>query len=80
MPEVNVRLGNAEVDCLWRSRRLIVELDGYAFHRGHVSFERDHGRDFEHHEARFRVVRITHRMLVNESPRIVSFLRDYFNQ
>jgi hypothetical protein len=33
-PEVNVRVGLYEVDFLWREQRLIVEADGYRFHRG----------------------------------------------
>jgi hypothetical protein len=32
-PEVNVRIGGYEVDLLWRRARLVVEVDGYVFHR-----------------------------------------------
>jgi very-short-patch-repair endonuclease len=31
-PEVNVRLHGYEVDLLWRDARLVVELDGSAYH------------------------------------------------
>jgi hypothetical protein len=40
MPEVNVRVGKFEVDFLWRQRRLIVETDGYRFHRGSAAVPR----------------------------------------
>ena len=30
---------------LWREQRLIVEVDGWEFHRGRVKFEHDHARD-----------------------------------
>ncbi|MQA73153.1 MAG: hypothetical protein GEU88_02175 [Solirubrobacterales bacterium] len=33
-PEVNVRVDLFTVDFLWRPQRLIVELDGYAYHGG----------------------------------------------
>lgn len=34
MPEVNVRIGRHLVDFLWREQRLVVETDGYRYHRG----------------------------------------------
>lgn len=34
-----------KVDFLWRRERVVVECDGYRFHRGRVAFERDHRRD-----------------------------------
>lgn len=45
VPEVNVRVGRYEVDFLWRDARLIVETDGYLYHRGATAFENDHDRD-----------------------------------
>ena len=44
-PEVNVRVGSYEVDFLWRAERLVVETDGYKYHRGAQAFEDDHQRD-----------------------------------
>ena len=40
-PEVNVRLGPWQVDFLWRDRKLVVETDGYQYHRGRAAFEND---------------------------------------
>jgi very-short-patch-repair endonuclease len=65
-PEVNVMLGPFEVDFLWRSERVVVEIDGYAFHRGRLAFERDHRRDAELHDAGFHVIRVTWKQLTSE--------------
>jgi hypothetical protein len=40
-PRTNVRLRDHEVDFLWPDHRLVVEVDGYAFHSHRGSFERD---------------------------------------
>jgi very-short-patch-repair endonuclease len=69
-PLVNVKLAGHEVDFLWREERLAVEVDGYAFHSGRGSFERDHRRDLELRAAGFAVMRVTWRQLV-EQPEFV---------
>jgi hypothetical protein len=38
-PETNVRVVGHEVDLLWRAERLVVEVDGYAFHSSRGAFE-----------------------------------------
>jgi very-short-patch-repair endonuclease len=45
LPLFNVRVEGFLVDCFWPSARLIVELDGYDFHRTRTAFERDRRRD-----------------------------------
>jgi very-short-patch-repair endonuclease len=65
-PEVNVRVGNYTADFVWRREKLIVELDGYAYHRGRGAFERDHGRDAEHQRMGFLVIRVTALQLARE--------------
>jgi predicted transcriptional regulator of viral defense system len=62
-PAVNVRLAGFEVDMLWQRQRLVVELDGHAFHHSRSAFERDRIRDAALQLAGYRVVRITHRRL-----------------
>jgi hypothetical protein len=40
-PELNVIVEGYEVDALWRSEKVIVELDGWSFHRSRRAFEED---------------------------------------
>ena len=77
-PEWNVRLdlGDAvlEVDCLWRDKNLVVELDGYGYHAGLDAFERDRLRDRLLHLAGFLPIRITWRAL-RDDPDLAAELR-----
>lgn len=74
-PEVNARVGPFVVDFLWRSQRLVVETDGYRFHRGRLAFESDRARDVELKLLGHAVVRFTHRQLVDEPSRVARTLR-----
>ncbi|MGH7471917.1 MAG: DUF559 domain-containing protein, partial [Longimicrobiales bacterium] len=58
-PSTNVRVGQSEVDCLWRSEKVVVEVDGYAFHSGKRAFERDRERDAGLVARGYVVLRIT---------------------
>ncbi|MFN8159687.1 MAG: hypothetical protein U0R52_01395 [Solirubrobacterales bacterium] len=42
---------------------MVVETDGYRYHRGRQAFEDDRARDLEPSLAGFRVVRLTHRQV-----------------
>ena len=70
-PEANVLVAGFEVDALWREQRLVVELDGFEFHRTRAAFERDRARDAALQLAGYRVLRITWRRLRDE-PREVA--------
>jgi hypothetical protein len=59
-PELNVMVEGYEVDALWRDKKLIVELDSYAFHRHLRAFEDDRRRDAKLQLAGYMVLRITH--------------------
>jgi very-short-patch-repair endonuclease len=58
-PEVNVRIGAVTVDFLWRERRLVVETDGYRYHRGETAFEQDHARDLRLRALGYDVMRLS---------------------
>jgi len=66
-PDVNVTVHGLEVDFLWRQQRLVVEIDGYAFHSDRQAFERDRRRDAELAAHGYRVIRVTWRQLVDEA-------------
>jgi very-short-patch-repair endonuclease len=59
LPETNVKLGRFEADFLWRRERLVVEVDGYPFHRGPAAYNRDHDKDLAFREAGLDVLRFT---------------------
>ena len=73
-PETNVRLNGYEVDLLWREQRLVVEVDGYAFHSSHRSFERDRRRDRDLQAQGYRVLRITWRELTDTPEALIAEL------
>jgi very-short-patch-repair endonuclease len=58
-PQVNTRIEGIEVDFVWRAERLIVEVDGYAYHRSPTSFETDRERDATLVATGWRVLRFT---------------------
>jgi len=58
-PELNVSVLGHEVDFLWRSARVVAEVDGYAFHALARSFAADRRRDAELTAAGYRVLRFT---------------------
>jgi very-short-patch-repair endonuclease len=70
-PEANVRIGRFTVDFLWRPQRLVVEVDGWAAHRGRQAFEDDHQRDLELHARGLRVLRFTARQ-IQRDPAVVA--------
>jgi hypothetical protein len=76
MPEVNVPMMLAgrwiECDCVWRDRRVIVELDGRAAHDTARAFESDRARDRMVMALGWRVVRVTWRQLHHE-PQAVAY-------
>jgi very-short-patch-repair endonuclease len=71
-PEVNVKLGNWEVDFLWCSQRLVVETDYWGYHRGSVAFEDDHARELDLRAAGYAVLRFTDRQLEGEVERVAA--------
>lgn len=70
-PEVNVPVLGFEADFVWNERRVIVEVDGYEFHRGKESFENDAWRSNRLRSEGWTLLRFTWRML-NRDPAEVS--------
>jgi very-short-patch-repair endonuclease len=60
-----------EADAVWHDARLIVELDGFAYHRTAAAFERDRQRDRAAVAAGWRVIRITWRQLADDPEGVV---------
>lgn len=75
LPEVNSKVGPLEVDFLWRELKLIVETDGYRFHRGPVAFEGDRVRDAKLRLAGFEVLRFSHQQVFGDPASVIEVLR-----
>jgi very-short-patch-repair endonuclease len=73
-PALNARVAGYEVDFLWRAERLVVEVDGFAFHSSASAFERDRRRDAALTAAGFRVLRVTWRQIVKEPESLIATL------
>jgi very-short-patch-repair endonuclease len=65
-PRVNAVTHGFEVDMLWPEHRLVVEVDGFAYHSSPRAFERDRTRDAVLTTAGLRVMRFTWRQIVRQ--------------
>jgi len=74
VPEVNVAVLGYEVDFLWRAEKLVVEVDGRAFHSSEGAFERDRRRDRHFAAHGHQVLRVTWRQITREPERLVGEL------
>lgn len=70
-PEVNVRVDRFLVDFLWRTQRLIIEVDRWDAHRTRSAFEMDRARDTRLKLIGYEVLRFTWRQ-VDREPRLVA--------
>ena len=66
VPMTNRLLNGYQVDAVWPDHRLVVEIDGYDFHRGRRAFKTDRKRDAAHVAAGYRVIRFTADQLEHE--------------
>lgn len=74
-PAVNVRVGRYLVDFLWQDERLIVETDGYRYHRGRVAFQDDRARDVDLRVRGFQVIRLSEKQVAEEARRVAEVVR-----
>ncbi len=74
-PMTNVSILGNEVDAYWPPQHLVVEMDSWEFHHHRAAFEHDRARDAAMQTAGYRVIRLTHRQLETEAPRIATQLR-----
>jgi very-short-patch-repair endonuclease len=75
-PRVNVTVGPHLVDFLWEERGLVVETDGYRYHRGRAAFEDDRDRDLRLRSLGYDVLRFSYAQVTREPQRVVSAVRD----
>ena len=75
LPEVNARLGRYTVDFLWRSERLVVEVDSWGAHGGRVAYAEDRERDLWLKFNGFEVVRFTYERVRDEPAAVAAAVR-----
>jgi hypothetical protein len=75
LPELNAVAEGMKVDALWRSDRLIVELDGAAAHGSIARMRIDRARDLDLRESGYRVLRYSAEQVRHEAERLVAELK-----
>lgn len=74
-PQCNVLVGGFLVDCWWPQQRLVVEVDGYGYHKSRSQFEENRLRDTKLQLAGVRVLRVTQPRIENSPAELLSDLR-----
>jgi very-short-patch-repair endonuclease len=72
---MNVIVEGELVDALWRDQKLVVEVDGYGYHRSREQFEADRRRDAKLQVAGYRVIRLTQHRIDTEPSAVAAQLR-----
>jgi hypothetical protein len=80
LPEVNVVVEGVRVDALWRSARVVVELDGRDGHAAPAQLERDRRRDLLLRGAGYTVLRYTWSQIQFDAAAVASDLRQALRQ
>jgi very-short-patch-repair endonuclease len=73
-PRLNVGVAGYEVDFCWPEQRLVVEVDGRAFHTGYREFQRDRTRGAALAAVGYRVMRVTWADISDHPARTISKL------
>ena len=74
-PRVNARVAGLRVDFHWPAAKLVVETDGWTYHRTRGAFERDRERDATLAARGVRVLRFTRRQIRTDPQSVVRALR-----
>lgn len=74
-PQMNVIVEGELVDAVWRDQKLVVEIDGYGYHRSRQQFEADRRRDAKLQVAGYRVIRLTQERIDHEPWAVAAQLR-----
>jgi very-short-patch-repair endonuclease len=74
LPLVNHHVNGIEADFHWPEPRLILEVDGYEFHKDRPQFEEDRRRELIHAAAGWQVVRASARQVMREPDLVLAAL------
>ncbi len=73
-PKVNVLAAGREVDFLWDSEKVILEVDGWKFHGHRRAFEDDRKKDMILSDAGYHVIRVTWRQFTGEPLALIAHI------
>ena len=74
-PLVNHHLNGFETDFHWPEHRLVVEVDGYEFHKEREQFEEDRRRGMIHAAAGYTVIRVSASQVMHTPDLVVAAVR-----
>lgn len=74
-PLLNASVAGDEVDAYWPKARLIVEADGWRWHRDRAAFERDREKTNRLQLAGYVVLRFTHDAIVRRPDQVATAVR-----
>jgi very-short-patch-repair endonuclease len=74
-PRLNAWIEGVEVDAYWPAARLVVETDGWEWHRDRASFERDRDKTNRLQLAGYIVLRFTHRAVLDHPAEVAAAIR-----
>lgn len=72
---VNRQIAGYEVDILFRDARVVIEIDGFAFHSDAETFQRDRSRQNAIALAGYQILRFTWLDLVEYPERVIAEIR-----
>jgi hypothetical protein len=75
-PQINVHVNGREVDAYFPEHNLIVELDGWDYHKDREAFESDRERDAENLRHGLKTLRITKERMTQTPDREAARLQE----
>jgi hypothetical protein len=74
-PQVNHYDNGRELDFRWPAQHVVVETNGFAFHRTRTAFEDDHDKRLALEDAGWRVISLTWRQLTERPEQVIGHVR-----
>jgi very-short-patch-repair endonuclease len=75
LPQVNHRVNGIEADFQWPEHRVVLEVDGWEFHKERTQFEEDRRRELVHAAAGYQVIRASGLQVFETPDLVVSAVR-----
>lgn len=73
-PKINRKIAGYEADFVWEAEKVVLEVDGWTFHRHRRAFENDRRKDMILSDAGYHVIRITWRQFTQEPLALIAHI------